>query len=226
MEVVQMDVMTAIDSRKTTRAFLNKPVPKKDILEILNAARLAPSGSNLQPWNFWAVTGKDKDELVKKLLDEQNKVGITYSPGRGRPLNKRYIERSNSFAMKILPYIERAGINDPNWIIQGSLSFYGAPVVILILFDEESYSNEINLGLALQNILLSAHNKGLGTCPLGLPLAFGELIRDHLKIPKNLKISNIVAIGYADTNNPINEFKSERVSLEEITKLIGFDKDK
>jgi len=218
-----MDVITTIKSRKTTRAFLNKPVPKEDVLEILNAARLSPSGSNLQPWEFWAVSGKEKDGLVKKLLDAQAKTGITYSPSRGRPLNKRYTERSNSFAMKILPYLEKAGIDDPDWIINGSLSFYGAPVAILVLFDEESYSNEINMGLALQNILLSAHEKGLGTCPLGLPLAFSNVIRDHLNIPKNLKISNIVALGYADTNNPINEFKSERAPLDEITKMIGFD---
>jgi len=218
-----MDVMTAIESRKTTRAFLDKPVPKNDIIEILNAARSAPSGSNLQPWEFWAVAGKEKDELVEKLLKEQEKAGITYSPGRGRPLNERYTERSNSFTMKILPYFEKAGIDDPNWIMHGSLSFYGAPVAILILFDEESNSNEINMGLALQNILLSAHNKSLGTCPLGLPLIFGDLIKTHLKIPERLRLSNIVAIGYIDTANPINEFKSERVPLNEITKLIGFD---
>lgn len=220
-----MDVMDAIKNRKTTRAFLNKPVSKKDIIEVLNAARSAPSGSNLQPWEFWVVTGKEKDDIVEKLLKEQEKTGITYSPGRGRTLNERYTERSNSFVMKILPYIKKAGIDDPNWIIHGSLSFYGAPVIILLLFDEESNSNEINMGLALQNILLSAHNKGLSTCPLGLPLIFEDLIKNHLKIPKRLRLSNIVAIGYADTENPINKFKSERVPLDEITKFIGFVED-
>jgi len=81
------------------------------------------------------------------------------------------------------------------------------------------------MGLALQNILLSAHNKGLSTCPLGLPLIFEDLIKNHLKIPKRLRLSNIVAIGYADTENPINKFKSERVPLDEITKFIGFVED-
>jgi len=123
---------------------------------------------------------------------------------------------------KMVPYLEKAGIHDPHWIMHGSLSFYGAPAIILLLLDEDSRATEIDIGLAMQNMLLSAHNQGLGTCPLGLPVLFNDLIKNHLNIPASLRIVNVIAIGYPDFNNPINAFKSERVPLDSIAKFIGF----
>ena len=50
-------VSEAIDTRLTCRAFLDKKVDKKIIEEIINVAKRAPSGGNLQPWHMWVVSG-------------------------------------------------------------------------------------------------------------------------------------------------------------------------
>src|SRR5688572_18037159 len=64
----QITVEEAIRGRKSTRAFLQKPVPHDLIARILETANRAPSGSNIQPWKVWVLDTKVKDELVRELL--------------------------------------------------------------------------------------------------------------------------------------------------------------
>ena len=62
-----MEVKTALTQRKSTRAFLDKPVTKKLINNILKFARCAPSGVNTQPWQVAVVSGKSKENLQRKI---------------------------------------------------------------------------------------------------------------------------------------------------------------
>jgi nitroreductase len=57
-----MNLLDAIKERRSIRKYKNDAVSNKLIIEMLEAARLAPSGSNSQPWRFIVV----KDEKVKK----------------------------------------------------------------------------------------------------------------------------------------------------------------
>ena len=62
-----MEVTEAIRNRKSTRAFLDKPVPQKLVIEILDCARWAPSGVNSQPWQVTVLTGETKRQLGETL---------------------------------------------------------------------------------------------------------------------------------------------------------------
>ena len=52
-----MDVYEAVESRRAVRGFTHQPVPKEVLERVLSAAALSPSGSNIQPWNTYVVTG-------------------------------------------------------------------------------------------------------------------------------------------------------------------------
>ncbi len=67
-----MDVFEAIKARKSIRAYSPKPVPKELLLKIAEAAQLAPSAANIQPWHFIFVTDKDK----RKKLSEGRFAGF------------------------------------------------------------------------------------------------------------------------------------------------------
>ena len=60
---VKMDVKEAIEKRKSIRRFKEKEVPNEAIKEVIDAARRAPSGHNLQSWHFIIV--KSKENLLK-----------------------------------------------------------------------------------------------------------------------------------------------------------------
>ena len=55
-----MELMEAIKTRRSIRKFTDEPVPREKLEKIIEAAMWAPSGQNLQPWYFVALT-KDED---------------------------------------------------------------------------------------------------------------------------------------------------------------------
>jgi nitroreductase len=60
-------VMEIITRRHSVRSYLDKPVEREKILQIVEAARLAPSTSNVQPWRFIVVEDPGlRDDLVKR----------------------------------------------------------------------------------------------------------------------------------------------------------------
>jgi len=62
-----MDVFEAIVGRRSVRRYKPDPVPKKLIEKILDAARWAPSGGNIQPWKFVVISDKKILEVVRKV---------------------------------------------------------------------------------------------------------------------------------------------------------------
>lgn len=61
-----MDVIEAIQKRKSVRSYQDKPVSKESIDKLLEAGRLAPSAKNVQPWHFIVITDKKKREELSK----------------------------------------------------------------------------------------------------------------------------------------------------------------
>ena len=61
-----MDVFEAVQERRSIRAYLDKPVPREKLEKILEAARLAPSARNAEPWHFIAVTDAEKRKALSK----------------------------------------------------------------------------------------------------------------------------------------------------------------
>ena len=65
-----MDVIEAVNKRKSIRSFKPDPVPRKTLTEILNLALRAPSWANTQPWESATVTGKKLQEIIKCFLEK------------------------------------------------------------------------------------------------------------------------------------------------------------
>lgn len=64
-----MDVYEAVTSRRAVRGFIDQPVPRDVLERVLSAAAWSPSGSNIQPWNSYVVTGKLLDELKTRAVE-------------------------------------------------------------------------------------------------------------------------------------------------------------
>lgn len=64
-----MDALTAIGVRRSVRKFLKKPVPPKVLEKIVDAAHLAPTARNEQPWEFVVVTDRERLKQVADLTD-------------------------------------------------------------------------------------------------------------------------------------------------------------
>jgi len=216
-----MDLLKVIEERKSIRAFKPDPVPREKIEEILKLSIHAPSAINLQPWEFIVVTGEEKERLGRRLIKAYKEKQIACSPGNVKPLPKTFGKRGAKTLELMKPFFEEMGANIDPYINEGSCNFYGAPVAILLCLDDSfPKARMVDIGLALGYLILAAHEFGLGTCPIGLIIAYEDEIKDLLNIPENKNVIIGVALGYPDSDIPINRFKSQRDNLEKFIRWI------
>lgn len=74
MDVDPMEVIEAIKKRRSVRSYQKRNIPEREVEEILNAARLAPSAKNKQDWKFVVVTDMDKKEKLYRAAYGQEFV--------------------------------------------------------------------------------------------------------------------------------------------------------
>jgi nitroreductase len=216
-----MDLIKAMNERKSIRAFKPDPIPKEKLEEMLRLSIHAPSAINLQPWEFIVVTGEEKERLSRRLIKAYHEKQIACSPGNVKPLPKTYGKRGAKTLALMKPFFEEMGIDSDQYINEGSCNFYGAPVAILFCLDDSfPNTNMVDIGIALAYLVLTAHEFGLGTCPIGLITAYEDEIKDLLNIPENKNVVIGVALGYPDWDVPINRFKSQRDHLEKFVRWI------
>jgi nitroreductase len=209
-----MDLLKAIQERKSFRAFKANPVPRETIQEILKLAILAPSAINLQPWEFVVVTGEERERLSRRLIKAYKEKKISCGPGNVKPMPKTVTKRGAKTLEQMTPFFEEMGVNIDQFVNEGSCNFYGAPVAILICLDDSfPKSRLVDIGLVLGYLLLIAHEFGIETCPIGLITAYEDEIKDILNISENKMVVIGVALGYPELQSPINRFKSQRDEL-------------
>ncbi len=220
-----MNISEAIYQRKSIRAFKPAPVPKESLEEILRRAAQAPSWANTQPWEFAVATGKPLQEIQQGFLQ---KGTISPAPDIARPpaFPPRYAER-----IRELDRLNR--LNTPaDWDTRRVQNFrnFGAPAVIYLLTAREFYYQSKGLdvwalydcGAVTENIMLLALSYDLGTIVQAQAVAYPDILRQVLKIPDTRIFVLGIAIGFPDSNNPVNQFKTGREPLENIVSWHGF----
>ncbi len=212
-----MDITDAMKQRKSARAFLDKPVSRARVEEVLTCAGFAPSAINLQPWEYVITYGEEKERLIRRLKKVHSEMNVSCGPGTSEPLPERFARRSRKASQMLAPFIAETGISFNQFIEQGSCAFYGAPIAIIVTIDKRFPPiRYLDVGLSVSYLLLAAQAKGLATCPIGLLTAYGEEISDVLNISKDKEVLLAIALGYADERDPVNSLKTEREPLSEI----------
>jgi nitroreductase len=226
-----MDVIEAIRTRRSIRAFKPDPVPQATLRTIMEVALRAPSWSNTQPWEFTIVSGT---KLKAIIGDATAKTGVKAAPdfpGPGvfpEPFKTRFIElaaRISEATQARSPEAQK----EEEWYLRGP-KFYGAPAVIYICTDHSfcHQSGTLNVwplfdcGLVAENIMLLAPEFGLGTIALAQAVHYPDILREHLAIPDSKLIVLGIAIGYPDWDNTINGFSSDREGVDEVVRWSGF----
>jgi nitroreductase len=80
-----------------------------------------------------------------------------------------------------------------------------------------------DIGGYLQTIALLARGHGLHTCPQQAWVSFNRTVRSFLKLPDHLMIYSGMALGYEDSEAPINRWRSPRASLDAFATFEGFE---
>ena len=210
-----------LKSRISTRAFLDKPVPESEIRQILEIAKFAPSGGNLQPWKVHVVTGAARQRVIdaaKQALSGnpfavESELRI-YPDNLWEPYRtRRYVLGEAMYEQLGVPREDKAGRFAH---LARNFEFFGAPVGMFFTLDRRFDKGQwAHLGMMMLAISLVAEERGLATCMQESWTTRAKTVCDELGIPDSEQFYCGMALGYADKTAPVNKLRSDRAALEE-----------
>ena len=227
----QQAVDAAITSRRSIRAYLPQAVAREDILQILQVAGRAPSGTNTQPWKVYVLEGERKRELSSAILaihndPEQARLHSEEYAYYPREWVSPYIDRRRKVGWDLYALLGLTRENKAGMAAQHgrNYEFFGAPVGLIFTIDRiMEQGSWLDYGMFLQSIMVAARGRGLDTCPQAAFTQYHRVIGSVLNIPDNETVVCGMALGYADTTKIENSLITERMPVEEFVKFVVKD---
>ena len=221
-----MDLIEAVQSRRSIRGFKPDPVPREVLSEILKIASRAPSAMNTQPWEITVLTGQVLEDIKRGTMEMLKSGAPPVRDVPGHTYDGVYKQRQVELAIGLFQLLGIAREDKEKrteWMQRGFRQF-DAPAAIIIVQDESLTGSGplMDIGSVMQSICLAAVKHGLGTCIAKQGVYYPGVLRKIAGIPESKKIVIAIAIGYPDWDFPANAVETERESVEEITTWVGF----
>jgi nitroreductase len=207
-------ILETMQSRRSIRKFLPK-MPERALLEQLIAAAItAPSASNKQPWRFLVITNPDlKNRMAASVRAAVERVAARIEPQYEAAFRAHgdYFTRFETAPVVIVPLYRPLTLLSS--MVSPGLSSEDQQNIRCM----EEQSGIVSVSLAMDNILLMAHEVGLGASGLTGPLIAMDALRELLAVPAGWGIVALIAVGYAD-EQPI---APARKSAADVTRWIA-----
>jgi nitroreductase len=223
-----MDVTTALKTRISTRAFKPDPLPEGLVRDILEVARWAPSGGNVQPWKVIAVAGPARQAVIDLaqpalLANPKGEMG-------DRPVYPEHLwEPHKSWRFKVgedmyglvgIPRDDKAA--RLAWFAR-NFQFFGAPVGVFFVIDRRmGHGQWAHMGMFMQSIALAALERGVGSCMQECWAMLRDTLHGHFRLPETEMVYCGMALGYADPNDPVNTLRTDRAEVDLFARFEGF----
>lgn len=188
-----MELKQAIKERRSIRKYIKRHISDTDMNDILEMATFAPSGVNLQPWYFVVCRS---DEAKQKL----NKAMETGKTGFEQFLSDRF-PNNPEIVTDTLHFIDNFG---------------GADICVLAFLKDKEYAEELSaiqsVAAAMQNMALTAYEKGIGSCWTTAPLHAEKAISEQFAPDKGRLISAMI-FGYYEKHPKAPSRKQGRIEI-------------
>ena len=183
-----MDVREAIENRRSIRKFQEKPLEKDALTELLEAARQAPSGTNIQPWRFIAVTSPEMRQRLASCTVGMNFIekaplimvccaDMSALETRGERINE--LSLSGAFDGTEVNTVLTDPAKRPQRDDAANLAYVS-----------------LNSAIAIEHMILRGVELGLGSCWI---MMFSQRkVRELFNLPASLQIVALVPFGYPD----------------------------
>jgi nitroreductase len=222
-----MNIEDAIVGRQSIRAFLaDKPVPRDIIEKVLEIAGRAPSGSNIQPWKVYVITGERKAALTKACLarhdaGEQPKREYNYYPVNWRA---PYIDRRRECGWGLYQTlgIEKGDKARMHHQHGRNYEFFDAPVGVFFTLERDmEIGSWLDTGMFIQSVMIAARAFGLETCPQAAFCNFFDTVMDHIGAPAEEMLVCGMSLGYPEPEAVANTFRTTRLPVSAFTTFVG-----
>ena len=222
-------VEEAIISRRSVRAYLDKPVPRELIERVLDLAARAPSGTNTQPWKVTVLTGASKQALSDKIMAAHNNAeerakhteAYDYYPAQWV---SPYIDRRRKIGWDMYGLLgltkdDKAGMHAQHG---QNYTFFGAPVGLMFTIDKVMGKGSwVDYGMFLQTFMLAARAHGLDTCPQAAFNQYHRIIMEHIGAGPQDELICGMSLGWADNTPPIAQLRTVREPHEAFARFMS-----
>jgi nitroreductase len=224
-----MKVSDAVRQRRSIRDFRSDPVPQALLTEVLDTARWAPSGSNIQAWRIIAVAGAERDAIVDMARNASSAPGFgktqdpfpIYPPELWEPLRTRRFTLAEEMyrALGIPREDKPARLRH----VARNFEFFGAPVGLFFVIDQRvAHGQWAHLGMLIQTVALLLEERGLGSCMQEAWASFRPQLAERFALQPTEMVYCGMAVGFPNLSNPVNQFLRSRITLDELVELRGF----
>lgn len=213
-------VSDAVLTRHSMRAFKDRAVSNEVLEDIFSKAARAPSGTNMQPWRVYVLTGESLDAVSAKVLssydnDEPFDAQEPYYPDK---FFEPYLSRRRKVGWDLYTLLG-IGKGDKDKMKaqhRRNFEFFSAPVgAVFTIHRDLNTGSWLDYGMFLQNVMLLAREAGLHTCPQAAFCGYHKAIRSALPVPDDEVVVCGMSIGFADFEAVENTLKTEREPLSE-----------
>ncbi|GAA2434997.1 nitroreductase [Actinomadura vinacea] len=219
-----MDVYEAVTSRRAVRGFTDRHVPRDVLERVLSAAAWSPSGSNLQPWHAYVLTGGPLADL-KKRADERVAAGDPWDEREYEmyppELKSPYHERRSTFGKERYSAL---GVSREDWearqrAASANWQCFGAPAALFCYIDRDlGLPQWADVGMYLQTVMLLLRAEGLHSCPQMAWSVYRKTVAEILSPPDGLILFCGMSIGFEDVT--VDYIRTGRAPLDETVTFV------
>ncbi len=184
-----MDVSEAIRKRRSIRKFKPDPIPEEKIRLLLESARLAPSGTNTQPWRFIVIKDNDTKKKLQEAAHNQRHLG------RASVIMVccADLKAFKEFPERVDELIESGALPERTREVFIPYLSKGMDTVTK---DALMVAAAANVAIAVEHIVLQAVEIGLGTC--WVRWYEDNKVKEILDIPEHVEVMALLPIGVPD----------------------------
>ncbi|MCX5063302.1 nitroreductase [Streptomyces sp. NBC_00461] len=219
-----MDVYEAVTSRRAVRGFTDREVPRETLERVLSAAAWSPSGSNIQPWHAYVLTGRPLAE-VKKRAGERLATGDPWDEPEYEQypptLKSPYRERRSAFGEQRYGSlgISREDLEARQRAASANWDCFGASAALFCYIDRGMGAPQwADAGMWLQTVMVLLRAEGLHSCPQMAWAKFHRSVAEVVSPPGELMLFCGMSIGFEDVT--VHDSRTGRAPLDETVTFV------
>jgi nitroreductase len=215
-----MSMIELIKHRRSIRAFTPQMPPRELILECLEAASWAPNPTSQQPWQFIVLAGKPLQTVCRAIKENFQLAPGTQEVPISAATQEMLAKRKQENFSHMLAFLKEHDY-DMQSAADGNFTFHGAPVGIIFgVYPCKDQNYLKSTVAAMQNFMLAAWSRGLGTCWMNAVSICQEHIKRELALEDELILVDGIAVGYPDPDSSINNIPRERLPIEAVVRWL------
>ncbi|MGQ0697651.1 MAG: nitroreductase [Panacagrimonas sp.] len=222
-----MNVSEAVRTRRSVRAFLDRPVDGAVLREVLDLAARAASGGNLQPWRLFVLGGEPlaalKSRMKTRVYEQPASEPLDYDiypPNLWDPYRtERYVVGEEMYGLLGVGREDKIGRMRQ---FQRNYEFFGAPAALFCYVDRRMGRPQwSDLGMYMQTVMLLLRERGLDSCAQECWSVYPRTVAEFLDPPGEWMLFCGMAIGHKDPDAPVNRLETRRLPLDEFANFRG-----